>query len=63
MFAIANMRTCVAIATSDGISETAEVAGGKESVIVPRFDCTISACVWSVSAIHSVTLAHIHSQS
>lgn len=51
MFAIANRRTCVAIATSDGIPGTAEEAGGKESVIVPRFDCTISVYVRSISVI------------
>jgi len=45
VFAIASMRTCVAIATSGGTSEAVEVAGGKESVIVPIFDCTISVCV------------------
>lgn len=41
----------MAIATSDGVSGSVEEAGGKESVIVPRFDCTISVCVRSISVI------------
>jgi len=60
VFAIANRRTCVAIATSGGISETVEEAGGKESVIVPRFDCTISVYVRSISVILPASQRYTH---
>ena len=45
----------MAIVTSDGTLKIAEEAGGKESVIVPMLDCTISVYVSFVNAIFPVT--------
>ena len=42
VFAIASMRTCVAILASDGISEIVVEVRGKDIVMDPIFDCTIS---------------------
>jgi hypothetical protein len=63
VFAIESRRTCAAIVASDasdGISDTAEETGGKESVIVPMFDCTISVYVGSISAILAISPRNTH---
>ena len=62
VFAIASMRTCVAMVTSDGIPVIAVETGGRDSVIVPMFDCTISVYVGYVSAIVLETKTYSHSQ-
>ena len=63
VFAIASMRTCVAILASEGISEIAEEVGGKDSVMDPIFDCTISALMGSVNGISSAVWVDSHNQS
>ena len=63
VFAIARRRTCVAILVSDGISETAGESGGKDSVMEPMFDCTISVWMGFVSTIFSTEREDSHNQS
>lgn len=43
----------MAMVISGGTRDIAEETGGKESVIVPMLDCTISVYVWFVNGIFS----------